>query len=253
MTRLHLERLDPPSSIHAARVRAWAGEQAAEELGGRRVWCAAASARGRDAAAALAQRLGAEAGAPAEPLVVDEGESARELAPRLDALLWGRPVADAPATMLDAADRTGWAEASAAAEVAIGHDVGVDDLVVVHDVVAALVAPAVRARGAHVVWHLHNGGRAGAPAASIALELVRPYTGTVDAYIFSAVQRVPGGSVLRVAAVMPSADLLAATEVVSSDPPGELAWRAALADVVADDRAEYVGGRRHVRPAVPVR
>jgi hypothetical protein len=32
-----------------------------------------------------------------------------------------------------------------------------------------------------------------------------------------------------------------------------LGWRSALADVVADDHDEHVGGRRHVRPAVAAR
>jgi hypothetical protein len=257
MPRLAIDRFDPPSSAHAARVRAWAGQQATDELAGRHVWCASASERGHGLAVALAERLAAGAGGvTAEPLVVDEGEAVRELARRLDALLGGLPAgADAPT--LGAADRAGCAEATAAAEAAIARSVGVDDVVLVHDAASALAAQAMRARGAHVVWHLQIGGRgqAGAsPSAEAALEFLRPFTGMIDAYISSTAQRARGDRrVVRVAALMPGADLLATKELFDPEPRGALAWRAALADVVVDDRAQHVGGRVHVRPAVAVR
>jgi hypothetical protein len=52
---------------------------------------------------------------------------------------------------------------------------------------------------------------------------------------------------------MPGADVLAAKQVFDPGPGDMLGWRSALADVVADDRDEHVGGRRHVRPAVAAR
>ncbi|MCW2986689.1 MAG: hypothetical protein JWR63_4259, partial [Conexibacter sp.] len=99
------------------------------------------------------------------------------------------------------------------------------------------------------------GGQAAASgAARAALELVQRYTGVIDAYISSAVEPVRGRRVVRrVAVLMPGADVLAAKEVTGPAPRDELAWRTALADVVTDDRAEHVGGRRNVRPAVGVR
>lgn len=257
MPRLIIERFDPPSSTHAARVRSWAGEQAADELGGRHVWCAAASPRGRSDAMALRERLRAVGDATAAAqLDVEEAESLHELAQRLDAMLAGLETAGT-SDALGAAERAGCAEAVAAAEQVIGGDVVGDDLVVVHDAVAALAAQAMRGRGAHVVWHLHHGpGRQGATpgAARAALDFMGRYTGTVDAFISSSVELAPGGRVVhRVAAMMPGADLLAAKEIIGPDIDDHLAWGSALAEVLAGDRDEHVGGRRHVRPAVAAR
>jgi len=119
-----------------------------------------------------------------------------------------------------------------------------DDLVIVFDATAALAAEALRARGAHVVWCVDFA----------AVDALHRYTGDVDAYISSSVRRGRAGQVVRhVAALMPGADLLAAKQVLDPDPGDMLGWRSALADVVTDDRAEHVGGRRHVRPAVAAR
>jgi hypothetical protein len=258
MPRVIIDHFDPPSSPHAARVRSWASERAADQLAGRRVWCAAASARGRDDALAMGDRLRAGSeGLAADPLAVDDSGTLPGLAMRLDALLSGLQAADAT-MVLGADDRAGCLAAVARAEDAIGRDVGGGDLVLVHDAVAALAAQAVRARGAHVVWHLRGPARsmpAGtAGAARAVLDLLRRYTGVVDAYVSSSVAPAPGGGLRRrVSVLMPVADVLAATETVDTDPGGQLAWRSALADVVTDDREEHVGGRIHIRPAVPAR
>jgi hypothetical protein len=251
--RLIIERFDPPSTRHAARVRSRAGAQAADELAGRHVWFAAASPRGRNDALALRERLRAGSGIAADPLDVDEGEYVHDVAFRLDAMLSG--AWDARSTAgLSAADRAGCAEAAAAAEAALRREVGADDVVVVHDAAAALVAQAVRERGAHVVWYLQLGRAASPAAARAALEFLRRYTGTVDAYISGSVERAPGGRVVRrVTAVMPRADILAAKETLGPDLRDPLVWSSALADVLAGDRDEHVGGRRHVRPAVAAR
>jgi hypothetical protein len=242
MPRLTIERFDPPTSRRASRVRSWAGARAADQLGGRHVWCASASPRGRDEARALEERLRAGGGLDAASLDIDAGAWLRDLAQQLDALL--TQLRTAP---LGAAQRAGCAEAAATGERAIG-DVRAGDLVVVHDAAAALAAQAFRARGAHVVWCVD-------PAAgTTAVDALHRYTDDVDAYISSSVRRGPAGQVVRhVAALMPGADLLAAKQVLDPDPGDMLGWRSALADVVTDDRDEHVGGRRHVRPAVAAR
>jgi hypothetical protein len=243
MTRLMIERFDPPTSRRAARVRSWAGEAAGDRLGGRRLWCASASPRGRDEARALEERLSAAGGLDAASLEVDAGAWLRDLARQLDALL-----TQLPAAPLDVAQRAGCVEAAAAGERSIGGDVRAGDLVVVHDATAALAAQAFRARGAHVVWCIDS------TAGTAAVDALHRYTGDVDAYISSSVRRGPAGQVVRhVAALMPGADVLAAKQVFGPQPADMLGWRSALADVVADDHDEHVGGRRHVRPAVAVR
>jgi hypothetical protein len=242
MPRLTIERFDPPTSQRASRVRSWAGARAADQLGGRHVWCASASPRGRGEARALQERLRAGGGLDAASLDVDAGARLRDLAMQLDALLTRLRAAP-----LDAAQRAGCAEAASSGERGIG-DVRTGDLVVVHDAAAALAAQAVRARGAHVVWCID------AAAGTAAVGALHRYTGDVDAYISSSVRRGPSGQVVRhVAALMPGADLLAAKQVLDPDPGDMLGWRSALADVVTDDRDEHVGGRRHVRPAVAAR
>ncbi|HEY6760627.1 MAG TPA: hypothetical protein VI318_14110 [Baekduia sp.] len=242
MPRVTIERFDPPTSQHASRVRWWAGARAADELGGRHVWCASASPRGRGAARALEGLLRAGGGLDAASLDVDGGAWLRDLARQLDALL---TQLRAP---LGVEQRADCAAAAAAGERAIGGDVRAGDLVVVHDAAAALAAQAFRARGAHVVWCID-------PATgTAAVDALRRYTGDVDAYLSSSVRRAPAGGVVRhVAVLMPSADVLAAKQVFDPDPDEMLGWRSALADVVADDHDEHVGGRRHIRPAVAAR
>jgi hypothetical protein len=249
MPRLVLEHFDPPSSTHAARVRSWASERAADELAGRHLWCAATSARGRSDARALRDRLLTRGGVAAEPLEVRAAESLRDVVRRLDAMLAG--LLDAQASAAAAAL---CAEAAAGGEAALGRGVHAGDVVVVHDSATALAADAARARGAHVVWHMHV-DEAGLPgSARLTLEFLRRYTSAVDAYVWTSSQRTRTGEVVhRVAAFMPGADVVTAKEIHGSDPHGELAWRTALADVVTDDRADHVGGRIHVRPTVAAR
>jgi hypothetical protein len=243
MPRLTIERFDPPTSRRESRVRTWAGARAADQLGGRHVWCASASPRGRDEARALEGRLRAGGGLDAASLDMDAGAWLRDLALQLDALL-----TQLRAAPLGVAQRAGFAEAAASGERAIGGDVRAGDLVVVHDAAAALAAQALRARGAHVVWCIERA------ADTAAVDALHRYTGDVDAYISSSVRRGPAGRVVRhVAALMPGADLLAAKQVFDPDPGAMLGWRSALADVVADDRDEHVGGCRHARPAVAAR
>jgi hypothetical protein len=242
MPRLTIERFDPPNSQRASRVRSRAVARAADQLGGRHVWCASASPRGRGEARVLEQRLRAAGDLDAASLDVDAGAWLRGLAQQLDALL-----TQLRATPLGVAQRADCAEAAAAGERAIGGDVRAGDLVVVHDAAAALAAQAFRARGAHVVWCIDAAGTA-------AVDALHLYTGDVDAYISSSVGRAPAGQVVRhVAALMPGADVLATKQVFGPHPADMLGWRSALADVVADDRDEHVGGRRHVRPAVAAR
>jgi hypothetical protein len=260
MTRLTIEHFEPPSTRRAVRVRDWAGERAADELAGRTVWGAAASPRGRTSARTLGGLLRHTAGGlSADPLEVDVigGGPLRALADRLDAMLTGGST---PAD-LGAEEAALAAAAAADAEALIGRAVGSDDVVVVHDALTALLVQAVRERGAHTVWHVHvprSGAPDGARAVREAQDFLHGYTAAVDAYIMTWPQPAGRGRLLeRVAAAMPSCDVVATKEVaVAEDPDAPrrtLAWRTALADVVTDDRAGHVGGTVRVRPSVAAR
>jgi hypothetical protein len=258
MTRLEIEHFEPPSTRRAVRVREWAGERAADELAGRTVWGAAASPGGRSAARTLGGLLRhAAQGVSADPLEVDGGEPLRALADRLDAMLTG---GSAPAD-LGAQEAALAAAAADDAEALIGRAVGRDDVVVVHDALTALLVQAVRERGAHTVWHVHvprPGAPDGARAARAAQSFLHGYTAAVDAYIMTWPEPAGHGRLVeRVAAAMPSCDVVATKEVaIAQDPDAPrrtLAWRTALADVVTDDRAGHVGGTVRVRPSVAAR
>ncbi|MDX6701529.1 MAG: hypothetical protein QOF26_1755 [Baekduia sp.] len=257
MTRLELERFERLSTNRAARVRAWAGERAADELAGRTVWCAGASPHGRTVARTLGELLRHSPDAPAaDPLDVSGGEPLRTLAGRLDAMLSG----GGPPSALGAEEAELCAEAVGLAETLIGRAVARDDIVVVHDVLTALLVGAARERGAHTVWHVHATSP-DAPGAvrgtRVAYAFLRHYTSAVDAYIMTWPEPAGHGRVVeRVAAAMPEVDIVATKEIPTGDDPGAprtLAWRTALADVVTDDRADHVGGTVRVRPAVAAR
>jgi hypothetical protein len=254
MTRLTIERFDPPATTRSARVAAWAGDRAADALAGRTVWGAAASPDGRAAARALGDRLREPGDDMAtDPLDVSGGERLRALAQRLDEMLAG--VSER--TDLGEEERALCREAADAAEALVGGAVGRDDVVVVHDALTALLAQAVHERGAHTVWHVHVTGPQAPAAARAAHAFLRHYTAAVDAYIMTWPEPAGRGrTVEHVAAAMPSSDVVADKGIVGAERPvaaSTLAWRTALADVVVDDREPHVGGTIRVRPAVAAR
>jgi hypothetical protein len=252
MTTLTIEHYDPPSSARGAREWDLAGERIADELAGRTVWCATALPAGRRPARALRAFLEhAGRGTATAPLDVAAGEPLRPLAERLDEMLWGAAPQPAP---LGHAERAIMAESVAGSERLVSARVGRDDVVVVHDALTALLARAVRERGAHAVWHVHvSGGRHEAMAVQ-ALDFLRRFTAGVDAYIMTWSQPAARGErVQSIAAVMPSAGIVAAKEIHGGDGPRELAWNAVLAEVVRGDRGECVGGTLGPRPTVAVR
>jgi hypothetical protein len=126
-------------------------------------------------------------------------------------------------------------------------------LMVMHDPVTALLAGAVRERGAHAIWHLTVRRT---PSSVSAWSFLRPYTHPLDAYVDQAHRPVGEGHVLRrTIAVMPSASVVTETDIEAdgADTGHDVGWRSALAEVAETDRSEHVGGRLHPRPAVAVR
>jgi hypothetical protein len=244
MTTLTIERFGSPSSARDDRELAWLRAWAAEELAGRTVWCAAAfDGPSRIAAAALQGSL-REAGDPAAAdgldVVADDG--LRAAAGRVEARLEG-----GRAEAIDPADQVACLEAVLDGDLLAGSRIGPDDVVVVHDALTALLAQAVRARGTHVVWHEQPAAMPSRPAARDARVLLRQCAGSFDAYLVT-------WDTGHIAAAMPSSGHVEAKEVAAG-PGGwrPLAWAVALADVVATDREERVGGTLHSRPAVAAR
>jgi hypothetical protein len=231
VTRLVIERFRSPAGRRDERVLELRRCRADDTLAGRTVWCATALPAAREIADDLRSRLDAPGGRldvpGVEPLLV--------LAERLDAMLHGHP--DAP----------GRGEAELAAGVhadgddLVGSGVRPGDIVVLCDPLTAMLAEAIRERGAHAVWQVHPES---APAARSALDFLGPHTVGVDAYVVAT-----GG---QLAALIPTAGVVAAKEVDDDSYTGDC-WTCVLADVVGVDRGDAVGGTLHPRPVVAAR
>ena len=216
MTSVVIEHFRPPTSVSDERSLRFRHERAADALAGRAVWCAA------PLPPATAQ------------LEVAADEPLRHLAERLDAMLNG--VAQGIAEL-------GPEEREICAQAVRDPEPGVrrGDVVLLHDALTALLAQAVRERGAHAVWCVGVAGRTPGRASYEAWSFLRSHTAGVDAYLM----RWGDG----MAAVMPSADLV----TIDAEPDMGLMWMSVLADVVSGDRDETVGGTLHPRPVVAAR
>jgi trehalose synthase len=249
VTSLDLEHFGPPSTTREARVLAYAEECAADELCAHRIWCATALPAGHRAAHVLRERLrrlAEPAGAPRE-LAVATGELSLELARRLDRMLRGR---SSDSESLGSAERAICTEVREDGDALVGRHVQRDDVVVLHDPLTALLAEAVRERGAHAVWSVELQMAHTRGAAARARTFLNDYTGPVHAYVLA--------SSHVVAALIPSTGVVAAKEIDTTPPydagrRDRLGWAAALADALRDDRAETVGGVLHARPSVAAR
>jgi hypothetical protein len=228
--------------------------RALDELSERTVWCASALPGPGSSARRLRASLqwGGGGGLRCGVLEVAADGRLRDLAERLEAMLDG-----AAASQLGDAERELCAEGVRGSEELVG-DVGPNDVVVAHDALTALLAEAVRERGAHAVWHVSVTPTPSRPTAAAARSFLRRYTSRMDAYVmtWSPYDRRPRAVVERIAALMPSTDAVAAKDIpaaYASAEPRQLGWSTVLADVVHGDREETVGGTRHARPRVPAR
>ena len=244
-----VEHLDAPTSARDAHALGAAGDRAGEFLAGRTVWCTTALPGARRSAQMLRDRVnGAAPGVTAASLEVSADEALRHLAARVENIMAG-VVPDDPG--LGAAERDLYAQSVSASDELIGDAVAADDVVVVHDALSAMLARAVRERGAHAVWRFRIDARA-RPSRSPALEFLQRYTTGVDASLLTWLDRDRHGDVIEsVTVVMPSARIVATKEFSTrfkGEAPRELAWRMALAEIVRSDRSECVGGT--LRPLI---
>jgi hypothetical protein len=248
MTSVTIEQFHAPSSARSARRLEGAERRAAEGLAGRTVWCATALPAGHAPARALRDCLlaAAESGVSASTLEVESLDPIRALAQRLSTMLEGAQG------QLGPADAEVYDDASCKGESLVGGGVHADDVVVLYDPFTAVLADAIRERGAHVVWRID----VAAPGSGEAWAFLRRYTSAVDAYLTTWPTPERGVSIQRIAALMPSPDAVATTDVApgpAAERRHDLGWRSVLAATVAADRAETVGGTRHPRPGVAAR
>jgi hypothetical protein len=252
VTTLVTQHFGAPASARDARAQLFARSRAVDELAGRTVWCASGLPRGLEQAGRLRGSLvWADAdGVAAGALAVPSEDPARDAALLLDGMLGGEPSAAHPG----ASERDAYRGAAGSGDALLDADVRADDVVVLHDALAAVMAGPIRERGAHTVWRVQLAGPGGERLVSEALRFLREYTSGVDAYVVTWDEDSGRGVVAHeIGALMPSADVLAAKDVVGESSAEDLAWGCLLADVVHGDRWESVGGRVHVRPVVAAR
>jgi hypothetical protein len=253
VTSLMLERFGVPSSAQDMRLRKRARSEAIDGLAGRTVWCAAAVPERRSVAEALRSRLGGAGAVATGRLDIAADGPLRDLARQLDAMLSGHARGQ---RQLDAEQQEIYVGASRDGEALIGGAVGHDDIVVISDPLVAVLAEAVRGRGAFVVWQLELCRRRAAVAR--AWSFIERSSPPIDAYVTSWSAPLPGGRVQSgVAAFIPGADAVAAKEQTTGarDEPWDegLGWSRLLGDVVQAGHEEHVGGTVHPRPTVAVR
>jgi hypothetical protein len=216
VTSFVIEQFHTPDTQRSARRVDSAHRRAVEQLAGRSVWCIAATPEETPAADALQHLLGPAFGAGEE-----------------DALRKGRQDGD----------------------TLIPDQVTAGDVVVLHDPIAAALAPAIRERGAHAIWRTAIGRWEG--SASTAWRFLHRSSPALDAYVFAwrsgpTAPRAHAG----IAAYIAASGVLSAKEVDANGPGSDykdIGWATLLADVVREDGAERVGGIVHARPSVALR
>jgi hypothetical protein len=235
-----------PLTNRDARLLERARRYADEQLAGRTVWCVAGLPGGREAALALRailQPLRGERPVAVGCLEIEHGEPMTGLARRVEAMLEGS--AD-PSPGLSREDGADYADACCDGEALIGDTIAADDVVVLHDVLAAITAEAARGRGAHVIWRIDAAASA---TAGEAWAFLRPHEHGVDGYVGEWLE--PGDAPGRIGAIVPSTRAVPARHVDTGHAPA--GWGGALAQVVQSDRYETVGGTVHARPMVAIR
>ena len=224
MTTLTVLPLLPATSrdARAARARATARGGRARGTDGvvRRQRCRpAATPRGRCAPACASAGT---SGVAVDCLALTASEPLAELGRRLEAMLHGAaPAGD----RLSRADGATWASGRLDGEALIGDAVAPDDVVVLHDALAAVIAEAARERGAHVAWRVDAAalarptGPRRAPGTSCALA---PARSTATSASGSCRRRARG----RIGSAMPSTGAVSGWDAGAGDGARRLEQRA---------------------------
>jgi hypothetical protein len=224
-----IEQLGLSPSAREARATERARRRAVDGLGGRTVWCIAALPERVSSSEALRACLSTDEGVAVACVELSGREPRRR-----------RPE---PSARTRRRDRDAYDEEIAGAEALLSAGIRADDVVVLHDASTATLAPALRARGVHVVWR----GRApDEDARAVMASCLR----SIDAYL-TAWREPHGVAIGHVAAMIPASSVVTTRDVARGYDA--LAWASALADVVQADRDDTVGGTFRARPAVAAR
>ena len=254
MTSFVIEQFHTPDTHRGARRIDSARRRAVEQLAGRSVWCIAAAPRETPAADALEHCLCGirDQGVAPYRTLLQLREPLIGLMERIDAMLRGVTLLG-PA--LGAREEDAFRKGRQDGDALIPDEVRAGDIVVLHDPIAAALAPAIRERGGHAIWRTSIGRWEG--NATAAWWFLHRSSPALDAYV-TAWRSGPTGAAgcAGIAAYIAAAGVVSAKEV-DADRPGsdyeEIGWTTLLADVVRDDRAERVGGTVHARPSVAAR
>ena len=254
MTSFVIEQFHTPDTHQSAQRVDSARRRAVEQLAGRSVWCIAAAPTETPAADALEHCLRGirDQGVAPYRTLLQLREPLIGLMERIDAMLRGVTLLG-PA--LGAGEEDAFRKGRQDGDALIPDEVRAGDVVVLHDPIAAALAPAIRERGGHAIWRTSIGRWEG--NATAAWRFLHRSSPVLDAYV-TAWRSGPTGAVGRagIAAYIAAAGVVSAKEV-DADRPGsdyeEIGWTTLLADVVRGDRAERVGGTVHARPSVAAR
>jgi hypothetical protein len=254
VTSFVIEQFHTPDTQRSARRVDSARRRAVEQLAGRSVWCITAAPTETPAADALEHCLCGirDQGVASQRTLLQLREPLIGLMGRLDAMLRG-VTRLGPA--FGAGEEDAFRKGRQDGDTLIPDQVTAGDVVVLHDPIAAAVAPAIRERGAHAIWRTSIGRWEG--NASAAWRFLHRSSPALDAYVIAwrsgpAASRAHAG----VAAYIAAAGVVSAKEVdASRSGQGyeEIGWATLLADVVREDRAERVGGTVHARPSIAAR
>lgn len=254
MTTFVIEQFHTPDTRRRARRLDSVRRRAADQLAGRSVWCIAAGPTEAQAADGLEHCLCGirDQGVAPRRTLLELREPLIGLMQRLDAMLRGVTLLG-PA--LDAEAEDAFRKGRQDGDALLPDEVGPGDVVVLHDPIAAALAPAIRDRGGHAVWRTSIGRWEGNAAA--AWGFLHRSNPALDAYV-TAWRSGNTASAGRagIAAYIAASAVVSAKEVDTHGPGmdrDEIGWATLLADVVRGDRAERVGGTVHARPSVAAR
>jgi hypothetical protein len=254
VTSFVIEQFHTPDTQRSARRVDSARRRAVEQLAGRSVWCIAAAPTEMPAADALEHCLCGirdQGVAPYRTLLALR-EPLIGLMERIDAMLRGVTQLG-PA--LGAREEDAFRKGRQDGDALIPDEVRAGDVVVLHDPIAAALAPAIRERGGHAIWRTSIGRWEG--NATAAWRFLHRTSPALDAYV-TAWRSGPAAPRARagIAAYIAAAGVVSAKQV-DADRAGsdyeDIGWTTLLADVVREDRAERVGGTVHARPSVAAR
>jgi trehalose synthase len=183
---------------------------AAASMAGRVLWSVNSTARGGGVAEMLPSLLGYARGAgiDARWMVIGGTPEFFAITKRLHHLLHGSEGDGGP---LGEAERGVYEEVLRSNESELAAVVQPGDVVLLHDPQTAGLAPALRDRGAIVVWRSHIGEDAGGERSAEGWRFLAPYLGATHATVFSREGYVPPAcDAARVRVIRPSIDTLSA-------------------------------------------